>query len=198
MAAVQCRARHWAHGAVSKRRRLRGRCATAAAVARPGPKSGRIGAQACGRVPKAPQSLTDSRCAAPGQVLTRRGAFVRAAASPRGALRAPLKSRRESSHRRGLERVGEGWTGLESSVQSRLILYLGGSGDAWRCPVRALDRAGVHHGCTCPSGRCVHRARRRIKVHGSGAGPCRRAGNVTAAPCACAWCPPGHANPPSV
>ena len=66
-------------------------------------------------------------------------------------------------------------------------------------PVRALDRPGVHHGCTVPVRvRCVHRARRRIKVHGAArAGPCRRAGKVTAASCACLWCPPGHANPPS-
>jgi len=31
----------------------------------------------------------------------------------------------------------------------------------------------------------------------AGAGPCRRAGQVTAAPCARTSCPPGHANPPS-
>jgi hypothetical protein len=36
-------------------------------------------------------------------------------------------------------------------VQSRLILYLGRDpGTAGADPVRALDRPGVHHGCTVP------------------------------------------------
>ena len=49
--------------------------------------------------------------------------------------------------------VGEGRTGLESSVQSRLILYLGRDpGTPGADPLRALDRPGVHHAAPCPSG----------------------------------------------
>ncbi len=67
--------------------------------------------------------------------------------------------------------VGEGRTGLESSEQSRLILYLGRDpGTPGADPVRALDRPGVHHGCTVPvravrpSGTQTHQgARQRVR-----------------------------------
>jgi hypothetical protein len=64
--------------------------------------------------------------------------------------------------------------------------------------LRALDRPGVHHGCTRArrgGASIVHAGASRCTA--AGAGPCRGAGQVTAAPCACTWCPPGHANPPT-
>jgi hypothetical protein len=55
---------------------------------------------------------------------------------------------------------------------------------------------GVHHGCTVTVSAVapiVHTGASRCTA--AGAGRCRRAGNVAAAPCACTRCPPGHAGP---
>ncbi len=101
--------------------------------------------------------------------------------SDQPCARAPraLETRRESSHRRGLDRgVGEGRTGLESSVQSRVILNVGRDpGAPSTDALRALDRPGVHHGCTVPvravrpSCTQTHRgARQRMRDRAAGLG----------------------------
>jgi hypothetical protein len=78
------------------RRSLRVGREPGAAVARPGPKSGRP-ATASVQGPQGSQPVTDSRCAAPGPVHATCLAFARAAASSHGALRAPLKTYRKFS-----------------------------------------------------------------------------------------------------
>jgi len=64
------------------------RCATAAAVARRGPKSGRPRRLARVRVPRKPQPNTGSRCAAPGQVHLARRLCMLGARPARRASRA--------------------------------------------------------------------------------------------------------------
>ena len=62
-------------------------------------------------------------------------------------------------------------------MQSCLILYLGRDpGAPGADPVRALDRPGVHHGCTVPVRAVRPSCTQRIKVHGSGCGTVPQSG----------------------
>jgi hypothetical protein len=92
------------------------------------------------------------------------------------AVKDQLKPIRQGSSE-ARQGVGEGRTGLESSVQSRLIpLLRQRSGAPGADPLRALDRPGVHHGCTVPVKAVRPSARRRIKLHVSGCGTVPQSG----------------------